>query len=262
MSERDYTPEIREAVKAFWNTRGQAGERQADAEDADRGERGAVTSGKHLDGFIAFFRALIAEAGLPRPRVELKARLTTLPGFFRPTKSWDMIVHSNDRLIAVLEFKSHIGPSFGNNANNRAEEALGNAVDFWTAFREKAFGENMPPFLGYMILVEDCEKVHQRPKRDIVSSYFQVFPEFRRASYAERYRLLCEKLVREKLYSSAAVILSPRAAGETGEYREMSEFTGLGPFIRELRGKLLANADAGRVEVDVNPEGLLPESDP
>ncbi len=260
MSERDYTPEIREAVKAFWNVRNRAGERQSVGEDADRGERGAVTAGKHLDGFIALFRALIAEAGLANPRIELQARLSTLPGFFRPTKSWDMVVHAHDRLIAVVELKSQVGPSFGNNANNRTEEALGNALDFWTAFREKAFGENTPPFLGYMILVEDCPKVHAKPKREIsAGNYFRVFPEFRNASYAERYKVLCEKLVMEKLYSAAAVIFSPRTAGASGDFAELSAFTGLGPFIRELRAKIMANADVGGVELDVNPSGMIRE---
>ncbi len=165
----------------------------------------------------------------------------------------------DDRLIAVLELKSHVGPAFGNNANNRAEEAMGNAVDFWTAFCEGAFGDNSAPFLGYMILVEDCAKVRAIPKREIKSSYFRVFPEFRFASYAERYKLLCEKLVKEKLYTSATVILSPRTAAETGEFSEMSELSGLKTFLRELRGKVIANADAGKVEVDVSTEGMLPE---
>ena len=39
------------------------------------------------------------------------------------------------RLLAVIELKSQVGPSFGNNFNNRTEEAIGSAVDFWTAYR-------------------------------------------------------------------------------------------------------------------------------
>lgn len=259
MSKLDYSGEIREAVKAFWQTRTAAGERQAEGADSDRGERSAVTSGKHLDGFVHFFRKLVAEGGLPKPRIELKSQLVTLPGFFRPTKQWDMVVHANDRLVAVLEMKSHIGPSFGNNANNRAEEALGNAVDFATAFREGAFGKTTAPFIGFMILVEDCPKVHAPPKREAKPSYYNIFPEFRGATYADRYRLLCEKLVSEKLYNAAAVIISPRTAVSDGAFRELSKSTGLEPFIRELRGKIISHAESGKsVEVDINPEGLFP----
>jgi hypothetical protein len=72
----------------------------------------------------------------------------TLPGFFRPTKLWDLLVIRDRELVAALAFKSHVGPSFGNNFNNRAEEALGTAADFWTAFREGAFGKTPRPFLG------------------------------------------------------------------------------------------------------------------
>ena len=62
-----------------------------------------------------------------------------LPGFFRPTKEWDIVVVSDNNLIAAIELKSQIGPSFGNNFNNRTEEALGTAMDIWTAYREGAF---------------------------------------------------------------------------------------------------------------------------
>ena len=59
-------------------------------------------------------------------------------------------------LIAAIEFKSQAGPSFGNNFNNRCEEAIGTAHDFWTAFREGAFGRQSRPFLGWLMLVEDA----------------------------------------------------------------------------------------------------------
>lgn len=95
------------------------------------------------------------------------------------------------------------------------------------------------------MLLEDCQKVHAQPARPIKPSYFDVFPEFRSASYADRYRILCEKLMLESLYSSAAVILSPRSAATGGEYSELSESSSLGNFIAQLRGKLISEADRG-----------------
>lgn len=256
---RDYESGIRDAVRRFWMSRTGAGEKQAASALADRGERSNVTSGKHPDGFADFFTRLVDETGISRPGVKKKAQLTTLPGFFRPTKKWDLLIQSDDRLIAVIELKSHVGPSFGNNCNNRTEEALGNATDFWTAHREGAFGKSPRPFLGYIILLEDCSAVHAKPARDLKASYFDVFEEFRRATYAERYRLLCEKLILESLYTSAAVILSPRTAAVTGDYSELSEAAGVGTFIAELRGKLLSQA--GREEqVTVRVREDLPET--
>ncbi len=239
MSAPDFVQDIRAAVQQFWVSRTGAGTKHLASESADRGERANVTSGKHLDGFADFITRLVEQAGISKPDVKKKVQLTTLPGFFRPTKKWDVIIHSEARLIAVIELKSHVGPSFGNNCNNRAEEALGNAVDFWTAHREGAFGKSPRPFLGYVMLLEDCPAVHAKSDR-LCTSYFNIFPEFRGTTYADRYRLLCEKLMLESLYTSAAVLLSPRTAITDGAYSEMSEGCGMQTFLRELRGKLLA----------------------
>ena len=95
----------------------------------------------------------------------------------------------------ALEFKSQVGPSFGNNFNNRTEEAIGTAIDLWTAYREAAFGQIPRPFVGWLVLVEDCEK-SRSPVQDN-SPHFPVLDEYKGASYADRYDLLCQKLVQE-----------------------------------------------------------------
>lgn len=56
-------------------------------------------------------------------------------------------------------------------------------------------------------------------------------PEFRGASCAERYNLHCKRLMQEKLYSSAALLLSPRSAGKTGKYVDLSELTSIRGFF-------------------------------
>src|SRR6185437_16682999 len=94
---------------------------------------------------------LIKVNGLAHADIYQQRSLLTLPGYFRPTKLWDLLVLHQGRLIAAIELKSQIGPSFGNNFNNRAEEAIGTAHDFWTAYRDKAFGEQSRPFIGWMI---------------------------------------------------------------------------------------------------------------
>ena len=58
-----------------------------------------------------------------------------LPGFYRPTKKWDLVVVRDGRLCAAIEMKSQVGPSFGNNFNNRTEEAVGSSVDLWRAYQ-------------------------------------------------------------------------------------------------------------------------------
>ncbi len=135
---------VGKAIEHFWRTRSmQQGKQGGKSETRDRGARSAVTGGKQLDGFIKLISELLFEAGLPDAAIQTKAVL--LPGYFRPTKEWDLLIILNGLLFATIEFKSHVGPSFGNNFNNRAEEAIGSATDFWTAYRENAFQASPRP---------------------------------------------------------------------------------------------------------------------
>ncbi len=236
----DYQTKIRDAVKAFWGNREAARQKQIESGKIDQGERAGVTAGKNMDGFLALVRDIVGLNGLEQADIHLKQRLLTLPGYFRPTKLWDILVINDGRLIAAIELKSHVGPSFGNNFNNRTEEAIGTAVDLWTAYREGAFGDNPRPFIGLLILVEDCNG-SRSPVRGS-SPHFPVFKEFNGASYAERYNILCRKLIQEQLYTTATLLLSPRLAVDTGEYVELSEVASLKTFVTTLAGHVAAEA--------------------
>jgi hypothetical protein len=236
----NYQSKARETVKAFWGNREAARQKQIESGKADQGERAGVTAGKNMDGFLALAKDVVRLNGLDGAEICLHRRVLALPGYFRPTKLWDMLVINNGRLVAALEFKSQVGPSFSNNFNNRAEEAIGTAVDLWTAYREGAFGQAPRPFVGWLTLVEDCEKSHSPVEAS--SPHFPVFDEYRRASYADRYNLLCQKLVQEQLYTTATVLLSPRTSVDDGSYSELSEMTGLKTFVTSLAGHAAAEA--------------------
>ena len=107
----DYERKASAAVRTFWATRETARKRQLQAGTADQGERAGVTAGKNMDGFIGLIDDLVKANGLPHASVHLKRAVVTLPGYFRSTKLWDVVVMSRGRLIAVLEFKSQVGPS-------------------------------------------------------------------------------------------------------------------------------------------------------
>ncbi len=228
------------AVMAFWDNRVAARQRQLESGQQDQGERSGVTAGKNMDGFLTLVTDIVHANGLKHADLHLERRALTLPGYFRPTKLWDMLVMSKGQLIAALEFKSHVGPSFGNNFNNRAEEAIGTAHDLWTAYREGAFGEHPRPFVGWIMMLEECE-ASCSPIRDR-SPHFPLFHDFIGASYADRYNIMCRKLMQEQLYTTASVILSPRSASNTGEYRELSVLTGLKTFVTSLAGHIAAEA--------------------
>lgn len=166
--------------------------------------------------------------------------MLTLPDYFRPAKLWDLLVIYKGELIAAIELKSQVGPSFGNNFNNRTEEAIGTAHDLWTAYREEAFGKQPPPFAGWLMMVEDAPGSHS-PVRDS-SPHFPVFEEFKGASYLKRYDLLCQRLMQEQLYTTAAVIAVERSAVNTGDFTSLSDMTSLKAFITSLAGHVASTA--------------------
>lgn len=236
----DYEVKAREAVQAFWGNREKARQKQIEAGITDQGERAGVTGGKNMDGFTALVIDLVQANGLTHAAIYKERAVLTLPGFFRPTKLWDLLVVNDGRLIAAIELKSQVGPSFGNNFNNRTEEAIGTAHDLWTAYREGAFGKNPRPFIGWMMMVEDAPE-SRRPVRD-KSPHFPVFPEFQGASYLMRYDVLCQRLVQEQLYTTACLLASPRMAAATGEYAVLSDMTSLTTFVTGLAGHIAAEA--------------------
>ncbi len=236
----DYERKASEAVKAFWGNREAAKQKQIESGKSDQGERAGVTSGKNMDGFMSLILDIVRSNGLAHAQIHQKRAVLTLPGFFRPTKLWDLLVIHKGELIAAIELKSQVGPSFGNNFNNRTEEAIGTAHDLWTAYREGAFGKQPRPFVGWLMMVEDAPE-SRSPVRDS-SPHFPVFKEFIGASYLKRYDLLCQKLAQEQLYTTASLIMSPRSGVTSGEFSEMSAMTGLKTFVTSLAGHIAAEA--------------------
>jgi hypothetical protein len=214
-------------------------EKQELAGRLDQGARSAVTGGAQMNGFLRLFTQIISDAVI-HPGYVFRRQALELPGYFRPTKEWDLLVVRDGQLVAALEAKSQVGPSFGNSFNNRTEEAMGSAVDLWTAFREGAFNKGAQPFLGYFFMLEDCDS-SRLPVR-IREPHFRVFPEFVGSSYMKRYELFCRKLVRERHYTSAAYITSRRDTGLMGSYREPAPDLSMLQFCRALAAHVSAYA--------------------
>ena len=201
----DLDDRIASAVKSFWNTRIGQITRQNDIGVHDQGNRGAVTGGKQLDGFVDLIYDVLVLNGVPECCIYTNTDLE-LPGYYRPNKKWDLLVVDNGILVIAIELKSQVGPSFGNNFNNRTEEAMGSALDIWTAYREGVFGNQRAPWLGYFMMLEDCSKSNVAVR--VRSPHFPVLKEFIDASYKERYEIFCNKLLLERQYSSACFITS------------------------------------------------------
>lgn len=197
---RDLPRRVSAALSHFWSVREQQTARQFESEHRDRGNRSAVTGGKQMDGFVGLMRDILTENGVDRGDIFTDTDLE-LPGYYRPNKKWDLLVIHRHELVSAIEFKSQVGPSFGNNFNNRTEEAMGSALDLWTAYREGMFGTQNPPWLGYFLLLEDCPKSTAPVKTR--SPHFDILDEFADASYLKRYEIFCGKLLLERQYSAA-----------------------------------------------------------
>ena len=223
-SKIDVHERLREAIQSYWNARAMNKEKQVESGKIDAGTRGEVTGGTQMGALEVLVADILCEAGLKRLDVRTRTSLE-LPGYFRATKKWDLIVISQGQLVLAMEFKSQAGKSIGNNVNNRSEEALGSAKDLWTAYREGRFGKGAPtPFLGYLFLLEDRSNVKQPVTNK--EPYFKVDPAFRGlpapskvggtvnfqgVTYAERYELLCRRLVLERIYNASCFMMATNA---------------------------------------------------
>jgi restriction endonuclease XhoI-like protein len=241
----NYEKELKKAVQHFWHTRGKQMKRQGlDSGVKDAGNRAAVTGGKHADGFVKLIAAVVKDAALPQVEIyvtEKKPR--TLPGFYRPCKEWDLVVLSGRHLVAAIEIKSQVG-SFGNNFNNRVEEAVGNATDFWAAYREGAFKPSQRPWLGYLFMLEETVN-SMRPTKRVKLRPYNVDEAFQERSYAKRYELVCERLVRDRLYDAACFFTSNAKTGKRGMYREPNDELSIKNFGISLHARAGAFARAG-----------------
>jgi len=228
---------VKDAIKFFWSARDGQIKRQAVGEAHDQGNRGAVTGGKQLDGFIELIRQILIANEVNDNHIFCNKNLE-LPGFYRPNKKWDLLVIENEQLVLAVELKSQVGPSFGNNFNNRIEEAIGSALDIWTAYREGVF-KNSNPWLGYLMLLEDSTE--SSTPIAIRSPHFEVKPEFKYSSYIKRYELFCNKLVLERQYNAACFITSKRDQGDIGAHAFPCDRLSFKTFITSMLAAVLAH---------------------
>ena len=233
----DLEKRLRQAIKHFWNTRETQAQKQGlTTGSRDAGARTAVTGGRQMDGFVSLVRDHLCKNGLTKTQIYCEKRIE-LPGWYRPEKKWDLLIVENGQFLAGIEFKSQVG-SFGNNFNNRTEEALGSASDLWAAYREGAFKPSARPWLGYLMLLEDAPGSTRPVKAQ--EPHFKVFEEFKSASYARRYEVLLTKLVRERLYDATCFLMSNSTDGRNGQYSEPAPELNFTNFIASLVAKAIA----------------------
>lgn len=235
----DLEPEVRDAVQWYWETRSEQAEAQRESEDTARGHRAEVLGAGQMDGFAGLIEDLLVEAGVPRDSVKHDYH-ATLPGFYRPEKEWDTAVVHEGELLAVIEYKSQAS-SFGNNLNNRIEEAVGSFTGLLEAYEDGMFEPSPAPWIGYLFLMADNDRSQNVPR--LREPNFAVDDEFRDATYLDRIEVLCLRLVRQRLVNEGAFVLSDEENGLEGEFWEPNEELRFTRFARSLTSHVRGHID-------------------
>lgn len=231
-------PVFTNAVRHWWNSKDK---NRKDAGATQAGTRGANLRGDTMDGFRTEIRTQLIAAGVSADDIfsggQFSALPSNLPSYFRATKNWDLLVCKNSaykrlgidtaqtapspQLIAALEFKSQEG-SVSNNQNNRMEESLGSATDFWAAYENGSFGPLQPrPWLGYLFMGRYEDEDVERGV-EIKQPHFLTDPIFDGSnprdrleqnkyvgtSYAHRYRIFLDRVIAKKLYDAGCFIVT------------------------------------------------------
>ncbi|HCG99919.1 MAG TPA: restriction endonuclease [Actinobacteria bacterium] len=229
--------DFRDAVTKCWTIRADAAERQADRGITDVGLRAEVTSGRHMAPLENLVAQIFIDAGLPESSLFLKSK-RELPGYFRAEKQWDIVAVHKGSLVAAVELKSQLG-SYGKNLNNRAEEAIGNAMDLIVAGKEDLLGPR-PPWLGYVFIMQDDEE--SCAPVGVREPHFPTDREFKDASCQKRIAIMCRRFLIQRLYNAAWFVTGkPEATVESVEEPDLElTFAKFAAAIRGRVGEILA----------------------
>jgi type II restriction enzyme len=134
-----------------------------------------------------------------------------IAGYFRRDKSWDIVVMVANRVVGIIELKSMAGDGAGRNYNNRTDEALGQAVDVWKAVERGIIDTPLRPWLGYFMLLEDNAAFNEPVMAR--TPVWNPDPAFDGSSYADRYEVFFERMVRERLLDAACLVMGDKHSG-------------------------------------------------
>ncbi len=226
---------MKSALLRSYDIRQQAAEIQIENGTMDVGLRSQVTSGKHMDEIADLIAKDVVDMGIPQESIYYKKKNVEIPGWFRATKQWDILAFVDDQLVTSIELKS-ISGSYGNNLNNRTEEALGEAIDAKYAMERGLLNRVTPPILAYALVVKKDDQSKSKcsnPK----SHHFEPDPIFNNTSYLERFRIMCERLRRENIFGAVwFVVVDPENQTVEEPVKELS----YDAFIAEINGRVNA----------------------
>jgi len=273
------------SIKHWWDAKKSSATKKAAKKVAKKGAKGKKSQGGTrdenlgggtMDGFALVIRNFLVDLGVDPAHIFAGGHLTKtpsiLPSFFRPSKNWDIVViggsrfHSLPRLgtstptlYAAVEFKSQ-DKSIGNNQNNRMEESIGNAFDFWKTYERSGFEKQLPrPWLGYLfvgkyspeedgvpVAVKQPHFLAMQPFRGEGNDDVEIF---KGPSYATRYIMFMRQSIGARLYDAGAFIVCDEAMKDRNpNHRILEPEFGPANFLRSLKGHILAHYPGAAVK--------------
>jgi hypothetical protein len=176
------------AIKEFWS-----------------GRSGGTQSAKHDKAFLKLIADELERQGWPaRIAQSPQDRDAVVAGHFRVAKSWDIVCRDANGVPRIcVEFKSQVD-SYGNNENNRYEEALGSGLDV----RAK---HGIETVLGFVFVICDEPKTRSITKTRLPD----LDPAFADSSHIDRRKVFSQRIIEyklngESLYDAAALLLVRR----------------------------------------------------
>lgn len=180
--------EIENAVAEFWGAR-----------------ESGTQSAKHDKAFLSLVANELEALGWPAHVAQgFSDPLAIVGGHFRAAKAWDIVCRdSKGEPRICVEFKSQVD-SYGNNENNRYEEALGSGLDVRARYGSEAA-------LGFFLVICD-EEATRRITRDRLPDLDDIF---KGTSHLDRRMIFAERIVewelqQRPLYDAAAVLMVTR----------------------------------------------------
>jgi hypothetical protein len=190
------------------------------------GNRDTVLGGKHLAGINEMIVEELQRAGLDGLRLGFD-RNATLPGYYRASKSWDLLAMRDDGApVLAVEYKSMKG-SEGKNLNNRADEVFGIAEDLRLAQEHGLVREGL--VRAYIFIMEVTPSVTKPIRINVAVG--QPDPIFDGKTYLQRLAIMCERIRTAGLYDLTWAI---GVKTNPTEYVELSPETGWDQFKEGL----------------------------
>jgi len=244
--------DLNRAVAAYWGAKQMQGDTARATGSTAEGKAKGVRGGRHFAPIVELVARFFTDAGYSPGCIGTSGNKTIIPGYFRPGKAWDLVVVNGGVLVAAIEMKALGGPSFGNNFNNRVEEALGNALDLAHASRESLCGPE-PPWLGYFLIMDDAPE-SRRPVRERTAT-FPLDEVWQGHSYQQRFGLAGERLLDGKHYDALCYVIS---SPEDPEVAMPAAALNWAHFSASIQARLTYLAELGYPR----PEGQLSLENP